>query len=101
MDINFHYDSATIAIAELQRQGFTIDFNLPINRLTGPERNFDVSQFHIADIYRYEGESDPADEIIIYAIESVSGQRGLFIMAYGMAADEGMAQMIASLKKMH
>jgi len=95
MHINFHYDSATIAIAELQRQGFIIDFNLPINRLTGPGKNFDVSQFYIADIYRYEGESDPADETIIYAIESAHGQKGLFIMAYGMA------QLVASLKKAH
>ena len=35
---------------------------------------------------RYEGESDPADEVILLALHSPCGHRGLYDTAYGPAA---------------
>lgn len=99
MKTNFHYDTAAIAIASLKRQGFVIDFNLRANRLIAPGNNYDVDNFQIRDIYRYEGDSDPADEVIIYAIESGAGEKGIFVAAYRIAPDEGTAMVISRLKK--
>ena len=99
METNFHYDTAATAITELKRQGYTIDFNLMANRLIGPGNRYDVDNFEIRDIYPYEGDSDPADEVIIYAIESVAGEKGIFIDAYGISPDEDTALIIARLKK--
>ena len=98
METSFHYDTAAMAINELERQGFTIDFNLEENTLTGPSSRYQIDQFHIADIYRYEGNSDPADEVIVYAISSVNGEKGIYVAAYGTAPDGQGAEIIANLK---
>jgi hypothetical protein len=76
------YDTAANAIEELKSKGYAIDFNLQSN-ITGH-----VDQFKIKAIYRYEGETDPADEIIIYAIESSNGLKGTFITGYGTSAED-------------
>lgn len=98
MKTTFHYDSAAIAINELKRQGYIIDFNLEANSLIGRNALYNIDNFQIRDIYRYEGESDPADEVIIYAIESINGEKGIFVTAYGIAMDEGTALVISRLK---
>jgi hypothetical protein len=41
----------------------------------------------IADVYRCEGDSDPSDEAIVYAIESTSGIKGILINGYGISSD--------------
>ncbi|AYL95365.1 hypothetical protein [Mucilaginibacter celer] len=99
MERNFHYDTAAIAISELKRQGFIIDFNLLANRLIGPGNKYNIDNFEIRDIYRYEGDSDPADEVIIYAIESGTGDKGIFVAAYGSSTDQITTQVIERLKK--
>jgi hypothetical protein len=97
--MKFHYDTVTIAIAELARQGYSIDFNLPENRLTGAGSTFDLSRFKIRDIYRYEGDSDPADEVILYAIESGNGDKGIFVSGYGASLDQETSLFIEGLMK--
>jgi hypothetical protein len=37
----------------------------------------------IVSFYRFEGESDPADNSILYAIETNDGLKGLLVDAYG------------------
>jgi hypothetical protein len=99
MSLNFHYDTAAKAILELQNQGYLIDFNLNKNRLIGPGDQYHVDDFQIRDIYRYEGNSDPADEVIIYALESNNGDKGIFVDGYGVSTDPLAYQIIERLKK--
>jgi hypothetical protein len=41
------------------------------------------NEVRIVSFYRFEGESDPADNAILYAIEANDGTRGLLVDAYG------------------
>jgi hypothetical protein len=82
------YDTAANAIAELKFQGYNVDFNLPGNVIAP------MDQFEIKAIYRYEGDTDPADEIIIYAIESASGVKGTFLSGYGSTSEDPFSLMI-------
>lgn len=70
MERAFHYATVTDVISELRKQGFTVDFNLKENNVETDSMKFDSEQFEISDIYRYEGNSDPADEATVYAIVS-------------------------------
>jgi hypothetical protein len=88
MGPTLQYDTAANAIAELALKGYTVDFNLQSN-IKGP-----MDQFEIKGIYRYEGDTDPADEIIIYAIESAKGLKGTFISGYGSSAEDPFSLMI-------
>ena len=55
MDHKTHYDTVSEAIEALRKQGFTIDFNMEDNNLSCNQGKFDVQNFEIVDVYRYEG----------------------------------------------
>src|SRR5437868_9583218 len=86
MKDNFHYGTVSEAINNLKQQGFTIDFNLEKNCIASDAARLNADEFDIVDVYRYEGNSDPADEAVVYAIESKSGLKGVLVMGYGMYA---------------
>lgn len=93
-----HYDTVANAIDQLRQQGFTVDFNLEGNYLICPGNKIGLDGFRIVEVYRYEGESDPSDEAAVYAIESVSGIRGVLVTAYGPSADVVSEEMLEKLK---
>jgi hypothetical protein len=98
MKDNFHYATVSEAINNLRLQGFTIDFNLEKNCIASSTEKLNPDEFEIVDVYRYEGNSDPGDEAVVYAIESKSGLKGILVMGYGLSADDVDA---AVLKKLH
>jgi hypothetical protein len=81
-------------INSLTRKGFTESYtakeeglqSLSTKRLYKPE---DVK---ILDFYRFEGMSDPADNSILYALETSDGKRGTLLDAYGPYADTNVGK---------
>ncbi|MBS1528093.1 MAG: hypothetical protein JST19_20775 [Bacteroidetes bacterium] len=98
MKQQFHYATITEAIAQLHRQGYTLDFNLKDGKLTAGGKEYSADEFEITDLYRYEGASDPADESTVYALVSASGLKGLLVSGYGISSDPASAE---ALQKMH
>jgi hypothetical protein len=82
-----HYDTVSEAIEELRKQGFTADFNLEGKNIVCDEGKFDENNFEIVDVYRYEGDTDPADEAAVYAIKCSNGLKGILVTGYGASAD--------------
>ena len=97
MDHKTHYDTVSEAIEALRKQGFTIDFNMEDNNLSCNQGKFDVQNFEIVDVYRYEGNSDPADEAAVYAIKSSNGLKGILVTGYGASSDEASSEMLEKL----
>ncbi len=102
---NINYDTVTEAVNGLRRRGFTVDFNLAENCLvcndaTSTSSVFDVNDFEIVEFYRFEGNSDPADEAVVYAIESNIGMKGVLVNGYGISADP-MSDEMARKLNMH
>jgi len=54
----------------------------------GEPTAYKPSQLTIAKVYRFEGESDPADMAVIYAVRSDDGQVGYLLNAYGTYSDQ-------------
>ncbi|MDI1255838.1 MAG: hypothetical protein PSV16_07035 [Flavobacterium sp.] len=52
----------------------------------------------IVNFYRFEGESNPDDSAILYAIETANGERGTLADAYGREADEDVANFIQQVE---
>jgi hypothetical protein len=69
----------------LQKDGYTENFVVKAEGLIAPstEKLYTPSEVKIASFYRFEGESDPADNAIVYAIETNDKVKGLLIDAYG------------------
>jgi hypothetical protein len=96
----YQYDSPSHAIDELRKRGFTEDFNLEENCLVCNAQKFNPNEFEITEVYRFEGNSDPADEAIVYGIESHNGTKGVLVNGYGYSS-EPMGEAIAKKLSMH
>ena len=74
-----------------------MDFNLGENCIICHSDKFNPSEFEIVEVYRFEGNSDPADEAAVYAIESTGGIRGVLVSGYGISAEGMSADMAKKL----
>ncbi len=92
-----HYDTVSKAIEALHEQGYTADFNIEDNNLICSEGKFDADNFEVVDVYRYEGDTDPADEAAVYAIQSSNGLKGILVTGYGASADISSAEILEKL----
>lgn len=95
------YDTLSQAMTDLQNQGYTSDFSLKSTCLvcgnTGTQLNPD--DFHIDAVYRFEGETDPGDENILYAVSSDKYKlKGLLVNAYGVYEDDVIQALVAKLR---
>ena len=93
----FFYDTVSEAVNGLKKRGYELDFNLEENCLVCHAGKFDIKDFEIVEVYRFEGNSDPSDEAIVYAIESVSGPKGVLVSGYGISAEGMSAEMAKKL----
>ena len=94
MEKYYHYETVTEAIEELRQQGYTFDFNLEENCIVCDTDKFKADEFDIVEVYRYEGDSDPADEATVYGIQSKSGLKGVLVKGYGSSLDNAMTTKI-------
>ena len=93
-----HYSTVSEAINTLRAEGFVTDFNLQDNCIICSKEKFKVEELEIVDIYRYEGDSDPSDEAIVYAIESKSGVKGILVNGYGASSDSRASSIIEKIQ---
>jgi hypothetical protein len=94
----YTYDTVTEAVNGLKQRGFGLDFNLQENCLVCHELKFDVNDFEIVEVYRFEGNTDPADEAVVYGIESVDGLKGVLVSGYGISAEGMSGEMAKKLR---
>lgn len=92
-----HYETVSQAISELNKKGFAIDFNLKENSLVHHYQKYGDC-FEIVDVYRYEGNSDPADEAVVYAIESNIGLKGILVAGFGISVDNDTVEILKKLR---
>jgi hypothetical protein len=96
----YQYDSVAHALDELRKKGYTTDFNLEENCLVCNTQKFTAGDFDIKEVIRFEGNSDPGDEAIVYGIESRTGVKGVLVNGYGYSSDS-MGEEIAKKLSIH
>ncbi len=82
-----NYDTVTAALNGLKERGFKLDFNVSENLLLCGQVRYDVNDFEIVELYRFEGDSDPADEAVVYGVLGKDGQKGTLVTGYGPSAE--------------
>ncbi len=95
-----NYDTVSLAINSLKTRGYTTDFNIAFDKLICNTTNacLNSGEFEITEVYRFEGESNPSDEAVVYAVESKDGKmKGSLVNAYGVYADPISEEMIKKL----
>ncbi len=77
--------------------------NLKVNKqglyVTGKDKIYTPGEVQIIDFSRFEGQSDPADNAIMYVIETDDGVKGVLIDAYGTYADENVNKFITEVEE--
>ena len=99
----YTYDTVSEAVNGLKKRGYTTDFNLDFDCIKSPgtPHSLKPSEFEITEVYRFEGDSDPGDEAVVYAIESRHGEKGILVNGFGISADSVSDEMVEKLKVKH
>lgn len=95
-----NYDTVTEAVSELKKRGFSIDFNIAFDKIICADNKICLhpDEFEIVEAYRFEGDSNPDDEDVVYAVESKDGSlKGVITSAFGMYADAVSNKIIQKL----
>lgn len=94
------YDTVTGAVKGLKERGYKIDFNIAFDKLICSENKhcLNPADFEITEVYRFEGDTNPSDEDVVYAVESKDGSlKGVVTSAYGMYAEQASTEMLKKL----
>ena len=89
MENIYYYDNVMTAIEELNTRGFALDFNLRRNDIMKNPGNY-----QIVHIFRYEGESDPGDEVTVYGIVHNQGAKGIFVQGFSASSMDDDAEIL-------
>jgi hypothetical protein len=76
--------------AKLSRDGFIKNFKVTDGRLhtlDNQDKTYGAEEVTIVDFYRFEGETNPDDMSILYAIQCTDGTKGTISNSYGPMAD--------------
>jgi len=93
---NKNYDTLTEALNDLNKRGFTYDFNLQKDCVYCNDKKFNPYEFHIVETHRFENMSDPSDDTVVYAIVSQKNDiKGILVNACGIYSDSNSFELIS------
>ena len=73
-------------MAKLAQQGITKEFRMNENgemKLTDDPRSYKPQDLTILRTYRFEGDSNPDDNAVLYLVQDNSSNKGMIIDSYG------------------
>jgi len=97
-----NYDTLSEAVNDLLKRGYTHNFNLKSDSLTCVENEINIhpNDFDIDEVHRFEGNTDPGDENVLFAISSDKHKiKGLLVNAFGMYSDSISGELMDKLNK--
>jgi hypothetical protein len=95
------YDTSAEAINALLSKGYDHNFNLKDEVLYCHTNNTSLQpdDFQIDEVHRFEGQTDPDDEVVVYAISSPTANiKGVLVNAFGVYAEGVSARLVEKLK---
>ena len=89
----------TQLLTRLKGQGFTANLGVVEGclRVLDTGRVLRTEDLVIREVHRFEGESDPDDMAVVYALESTDGTRGVLVDAFGIYADPEIGALLSTI----
>ena len=94
------YGTLSQTINGLKEDGYTFDFNVHQNCIicNGSEEKLSPDEFVIDKVYRFEGDTNPSDQSILYAISSINySVKGVLVNGYGISTNAEVDSLISKL----
>ena len=98
-----NYETVSEAINDLIKRGYTHDFNIHLDGeclvCNNTTTQLSPDDFEIDETYRFEGNTDPGDEMILFAISSKKHKiKGTLLNAYGLYSDSVTTKIVEKLE---
>jgi hypothetical protein len=86
---------------KMREMGYKEDFQVDKNGLStfGGSKSWKPEEVKIVNFYRFEGASDPGDNIIMYVIETNDGMKGTLVDGYGAYASDDVSKFIVQVEE--
>lgn len=100
-NISNYRTAALTKMEDLRKQGFNEEFQISEEGLKSLTTNkiYHPEEIHIKNFFRYEGDTNPEDMSILYAIETQDGLKGTIIDAFGMYSDDELGSFMKQVEK--
>lgn len=94
------YATLTDALEGLRQRGFTATFEAVEGRLKSQHtgRLYPPELVRIIEHHRYEGASNPDDMSVVYALETIDGERGVVVDAFGTYSNPMLGELLRRVR---
>lgn len=91
----------TEKLAMLEKKGYQTQFKFEDGVLKdrSSQKNYQAQELTIDEEFRFEGESNPGDMSILYAITTKDGTKGTVVDAYGTYSDNDLGEFMSRVKE--
>lgn len=98
-----NYESMVDALSDLRKRGYEADFETETACLYCSDLDIRLNPeaFHVDEVYRFESDSTPDDNSILFAISSTTGLKGTLVDAYGVYSEYLNFDMVKKLQTYH
>jgi len=84
-----NYESLVDALDDLKKRGYDSDFEPQSNCLycNNLDLRLNEAEFHVDEVYRFEVDSNPHDNAVVYALTSNTGEKVTIVDRVGAPAE--------------
>lgn len=95
-----HMKSLSLLLNKMVLDGYDDDFKIADAGLRSlkTDKTYKPEEINIVNFFRFEGQSDPNDNTIMYVIETSDGQKGTIVDAYGPYADKKLSDFMQQVE---
>ncbi len=99
-DLIPHMKSLSMLSNKMVLDGYDNDFKITDKGLKSlkTEKIYQPDQINVINFFRFEGQSDPNDNTIMYVIETSDGLKGTLVDAYGAYADRKVSEFMSQVE---
>jgi hypothetical protein len=95
-----HMKSLSLCLNKMVLEGYVDDFKIADNGLRSlkTEKVYKPEEINVVNFFRFEGQSDPDDNTIMYVIETNDGLKGTLVDAYGPYSDRKLSEFMQQVE---
>lgn len=100
-DMKDYMPPLTEKINELSKVGYETQYNFKDGALhaSSTDKTYTPGDLTIVEEFRFEGESNPDDMSILYAVSANDNTKGIVVNAYGTYSDEDLGEFMKKVKE--
>ena len=101
MEKNNQYTTLVMALEDLGKKGYTGNFSVSDDCLLkdGAGNYYPHNDVELEEFHRFEGETNPADSSILYALKIKDGTLGTVVDSYGAQGSETTSDFMNKVKQ--